>query len=272
MNKLQRIPIGRCRCLAFAAVSFAALLQGSARAQVDQGRAERAGKIFRSIHWQMGPATGAVGDVAEIKVPVAYQFTGRDGAAKLLEATGNPPDPEVVGALMPLNPPVWFLVFTYQDIGHVADDEKNQLAGLQDSLLKVIRDGTEKGNVYRRSKGLPEMSITGWIIPPKYDESSNNLVWAFGGSTREGNEANYDTRILGRTGVMSAKLVASANEINALIPNVKGLLANFQYKPGQKYSEVRAGDKIALSHGQLPRGHARRRRAAGVQGRSISTD
>ncbi len=116
---------------------------------------------------------------------------------------------------------------------------------MADSLLQTIREGTEKGNAYRRSKGVPEMTITGWITPPQYDEVSNNLVWAFGASSKNGQEANYDTRILGRTGVMSVKLVAGAEEIKPAIPTVKAMLTNFQYKPGHRYSEVRAGDKIA---------------------------
>jgi uncharacterized membrane-anchored protein len=224
---------------------FLALLPAAARAQENKAQAERSAKVFRSIQWQMGPTTGSLGDQAELKVPAGYQFTGRDGTAKLLDATGNMPDPEALGALLPLTPPFWFVIFTYQDIGHVSDDEKDKLPGMQDSLLQSIKEGTERGNAFRRGRGLPEMTITGWIVPPKYDETSNDLVWAFGAQSKEGQEANYDTRILGRTGVMSVKLVTDAKEVKAQIPTVKNLLAGFQYKPGHKYSEVRSGDKIA---------------------------
>jgi uncharacterized membrane-anchored protein len=244
-TQLQRLLSGQRRSIVLGAAALIGLLQASATAQTDKARAEQAAKLFQSIKWQVGPTTAAVGEMAEIKVPAGYQFTGREGAAKLLEATGNPPDSDVVGAMLPLTPPIWFATFTYQDIGHVADDEKSQLDGLADSLLQTIRDATEKGNAYRRSKGVPEMTITGWITPPKYDEVSNNLVWAFGASSKNGQEANYDTRILGRTGVMSVKLVAGAEEIKPAIPTVKAMLTNFQYKPGHRYSEVRAGDKIA---------------------------
>ncbi len=85
----------------------------SATAQTDKARAEQAAKLFQSIKWQVGPTTAAVGEMAEIKVPAGYQFTGREGAAKLLEATGNPPDSDVVGAMLPLTPPIWFATFTY---------------------------------------------------------------------------------------------------------------------------------------------------------------
>jgi uncharacterized membrane-anchored protein len=245
METQQRVLISRRGSLVLGAAALIGLLQASATAQTDKARAEQAAKLFQSIKWQVGPVTADVGGVSEIQVPKGYQFTGPAGAAKLLEATGNPPDPSIVGAMIPLTPPIWFLTFDYKDIGHVADDEKSQLPALADSLLETIRKGTEKGNAYRRSKGVPEMTITGWITPPQYDEVSNNLVWAFGASSKDGQEANYDTRILGRTGVMSVKLAAGADELKAAIPTIKGLLTNFQYKPGQKYSEVRAGDKIA---------------------------
>jgi uncharacterized membrane-anchored protein len=248
MRQVRRFECGIWRMSAVAAVLLCVLpvvARGQGKGQDNDPRAERARRLFSQIVWQTGPTKTPVGDVAEMKIPADFQYTGRAGAALLLDATGNPPDPTVVGALMPLQASPWFLLFTYDDIGHVSDDEKSQLPGMQESVLKVIRDGTVQGNAYRRGKGLPEVTITGWIIPPKYDESSNNLVWAFGTDSADGKEANYDTRILGRTGVTSVKLVAPAQGIESVIPTVKGLLTDFQYKPGQKYSEVRAGDKIA---------------------------
>lgn len=38
--------------------------------------------------------------------------------------------------------------------------------------------GTEAQNAERKSRGLPELDITGWIEPPRYDEGSHRLIWS----------------------------------------------------------------------------------------------
>ncbi|MGE3316438.1 MAG: DUF2167 domain-containing protein [Planctomycetaceae bacterium] len=112
--------------------------------------------------------------------------------------------------------------------------------------MSDIRNGTAANNTYRRGKGIPELSIDGWIVPPKFDDSTKNLIWGIKGSDNSGNEfANYDTRILGRGGAMTVKLVTDPTSMNSQIPTVKGLLSGFQFKSGQKYAEWRSGDKIA---------------------------
>ena len=56
---------------------------------------------------------------------------------------------------------------------------------------------------------------------------------------------NFNTRVLGRGGVMSAVLVSSPDGLNESIGEFKDALASFEYLPGQKYAEYKPGDKIA---------------------------
>jgi len=42
------------------------------------------------IDWIDGPVTARLDDVAEIKVPAGYRFTGKEGTKKFLELTQNP--------------------------------------------------------------------------------------------------------------------------------------------------------------------------------------
>jgi hypothetical protein len=42
------------------------------------------------IDWADGPITARLGDIAEIKVPPGYRFTGKEGTRKFLELTHNP--------------------------------------------------------------------------------------------------------------------------------------------------------------------------------------
>jgi hypothetical protein len=56
---------------------------------------------------------------------------------------------------------------------------------------------------------------------------------------------NYNIRLLGRAGVMNAVLVSDPTALENDIRAFKTTLAGFSFDPGERYSEYRAGDKIA---------------------------
>lgn len=201
-------------------------------------------KLYASIEWQEGPTTADIGSNAQITIPEGYQFTGRAGAVAWNQLTQNPPD-STIGILMPTaDDQDWFLAFQFDDVGYVKDDEKADLDA--DAILESLRQGTEQSNQFRRSQGWTAIHIDGWLLPPKYDEQTNNLVWATklhddGG----GSNANHNIRILGRRGVMTATLVASLQEMSQATESTNQLLTQFKFKSGEKYSEFSSGDKIA---------------------------
>ena len=200
-------------------------------------------RLFQSISWQTGPGTAKLGDVAEVAIPAGYRFTDQQGAAAFAELTHNVPNPNEVGLLIPTKNAKWYLSFVYRDVGHVSDDEKAALDA--DAILTSLREGNDRGNEYRRGKGWPELSIVGWISPPAYDQQTHHLVWAIRARSEAHDSANYDIRVLGRTGVMSVQLVTDPKEMNAVLPTVNGLIAAVQFNPGNKYAEWRPGDKVA---------------------------
>ncbi len=56
---------------------------------------------------------------------------------------------------------------------------------------------------------------------------------------------NYNTRILGREGVLSANLVVDPDQLKAIVPTYEKLVTGVAFKPGKNYAAFRAGDKIA---------------------------
>ena len=56
---------------------------------------------------------------------------------------------------------------------------------------------------------------------------------------------NYTSRILGRTGVMSATLVSDTDALNKNTDEFKKVLTGFNYNNGLAYSEFKNGDKLA---------------------------
>ena len=202
------------------------------------------------IEWQDGPSIGKLGDVAQISVPKGYRFTGKAGAQKLLELTQNPSDGNELGALIPIvdkDADIWFSIFEFQDTGYVRDDEKDKLDSA--AMLDSIKKATDQSNKIRAQRGWPAFHVIGWAHAPSYDASTHNLIWALIGASDENGKSqqsvNYSIRLLGRRGIVKADLVLSPDQVTQVFPEFQGLLGEFSFLPGQRYSEWRSGDKVA---------------------------
>ena len=194
------------------------------------------------VKWQKGPSQGDLGTVAQVRVPAGYVFADGKDTRLIMEANHNPVSGRELGFVAPAGED-WFAVFEFDDVGYVRDDEKNSLDA--DALLQSIKAGTDAGNQERLRHGWSTMTIIGWEQKPHYDESSHNLEWAIRGESDGQPVINYNTRLLGRQGVMEVTLVASPTELSETLPKFKTMLAGFDFDSGQRYSEFRAGDKIA---------------------------
>ncbi len=198
--------------------------------------------ILRSIKWDSGPTKVNVGDNAEIEVPEGHLFTGPTGTRKMLELMENPTSGTELGLLTPKTMS-WFLVFEFSALGYVKDADKEELDG--EEILGSIRQGTERSNEQRKKRGWPTIRIVGWQTAPFFDQQTKHLKWCIEGESRGRSIVNYNTRILGREGVMSANLMVAPDKLQQAISAVKTLLGSFAYKEGQRYAEYKPGDKIA---------------------------
>jgi uncharacterized membrane-anchored protein len=90
--------------------------------------------------------------------------------------------------------------------------------------------------------GLPELDVTGWVEPPRYDEGSHRLVWSLKAVDRgapASNEAtvNYNTYALGRDGYFEINLLTGSQHVAADKSKVQKVLASFNYNPGKRYED-----------------------------------
>lgn len=199
-----------------------------------------------AIDWQDGPTLGELGGIAQIRVPSGYRFAGKDGSKRFLELTQNPPSGRELGVIMPAAGPgeeMWFVIFEFNPIGYVKDDERDALDGK--AILESIKRGTARGNEERQKRGWSTMEIIGWQTPPRYDAITNNLTWAVRGSTGGDEVINHSVRLLGRKGVMDVDLVLSTNQVSSIVPKFDKMLSGFTFVPGNRYAEFRQGDRIA---------------------------
>ena len=224
--------MGQFKYVLATAVLFATTL---ATAQ-EQSEAEA---IYASLNWAAGPGTFDVTKKASIDLPAGYDRLSASDTKKLMELMENPSS----GNEYYVGPEDgrWFAVFSYEDTGHVKDDEEIDA----DDLLDSIKEGTKYGNKERRDRGWAEMHIIGWEHEPRYSTSTNRLSWAILAESEGYEIVNYNTRLLGRTGVISATLVAEPEILTTSIGEFEYLLDGFSYKPGDLYAEYKEGDKLA---------------------------
>jgi len=197
---------------------------------------------LKGVKWQKGPSVGQLGTTAEIQVPAGYVFAGAADTRTIMEAYHNPTTGREVGYVSPSGEN-WFAVFEFDAVGYVKDDEKSSLDA--DAMLESIRAGTEASNKERQRRGWPTMTVLGWEQQPRYDETTHNLEWAIKAQSEGLPIVNYNTRLLGRSGVMEVTLVTDPATLAETLPKFKTMLDGFGYTQGHKYAEFRAGDKVA---------------------------
>ncbi|HEY5849318.1 MAG TPA: DUF2167 domain-containing protein [Lysobacter sp.] len=233
----------RKRLFSVLAAMTVALAAGLMPAMAQESSGESGGESdISSLPWQVGPTKGVIAGKAAIDVPAGYAFLGAPGTRKLNEMMHNPTGEGDEYTLAPkdLN---WFSFFSYDDVGYVKDDEKLD----PDDILTSIKEGTEASNAERRERGWETMHIEGWSFKPQYDKNLQLLEWAILAEVQPSRHkvVNYNTRLLGRHGVMEVVLVADPEGLDAAIADFKGLVPGYSFDAGEKYAEYKAGDHVA---------------------------
>jgi uncharacterized membrane-anchored protein len=203
---------------------------------------ETKNSVLDKVKWQQGPSISDLGNEAEIRVPAGYVFANAADTKLLMEAMENIPSDAEVGFIAPQTLE-WFLIFEFSDVGYIRDDEKSSLDA--EAMLKSIKAGNEAANKEKRKRGWETTDIGGWALPPRYNLDTHNLEWATKFSSKEGSTVNWNTRLLGRNGVMSVTLVSSEEKLGEILPEQNKILEGFSYKSGHKYADFKKGDKVA---------------------------
>ena len=199
-------------------------------------------KQIWSLNWHHASQTVPIAGVANIKLPAHTMALGRIDSNKFIQLTGNPPNEDAY--VVSSDDFRWFAIFSFDPSGYVRDDETID----PDSLLEKLRANNEQGIAKRIKLGLTPLHLIGWFIPPHYDLQSKRLEWGtklYAGNDRSELTVNYTTRLLGRTGVMSAMLVSEPDNMDQDVKLFHELLNHFEYVDGQRYAEFRVGDKVA---------------------------
>src|SRR5215470_7270454 len=123
-----------------------------------------------------GPTEIKLIDQAVLKLPDGLMYIPAAESGRLLTAMGNRAGDNLLGLVAsPADDADWFVVMRFFKSGYIKDDDAKEWK--VDEMLENLKEGTEESNKDRRSRGLPEIDVLGWVEAPKYDPSVHRLVW-----------------------------------------------------------------------------------------------
>ena len=193
-------------------------------------------------NWQTS-GTGKLGEHGKIEIPEGFIFlNGVETGEIMTKEFGNLPS-EYEGMIGPESLE-WFVVFEFDEVGYVNDDEKDDLDA--EEILEAIQEGQKAANEERKRRGLDTLTTTGWIVEPNYNPTTNNLEYGFVLESSDGStNINFLTKLLGRHGVMISTLLCGPDELEAILPEYQKTLTGFDFNSGQTYAEYQDGDRVA---------------------------
>ncbi|MGB8507024.1 MAG: DUF2167 domain-containing protein [Pyrinomonadaceae bacterium] len=248
-----------CLCLFIAPVAASAKKgapapkkEAATQAQPSSAKGEMTAEEFESqLKYERGRIV-LPGGIATLNVPDSFRYLAPEQADDILvKAWGNPPGTKTLGMLFPSNTsPLadegWGVVITYNDDGHVDDDDAKSLD--YDDMIKRMKEETAEGNKERTEGGYQPIALIGWAEPPHYESATHKLYWArelsFEGVAQH--TLNYDIRVLGRAGVLSFNAIASMNQLAEIQGGMREVINFADFNSGQRYADFNSGtDKLA---------------------------
>lgn len=209
-----------------------------------------------------GPAHVVLGDnLASIDVPAGFVFANKELAKRYLEATGSSPE-GALGIVLPAETlkktdkeddvNSFLIISRFVESGYVHDKDAKDLKS--DDILKSIKDDTKENNEHRKSMNLPPFYVGDWAEKPKYEKDKHQVVWALQVKDEDSTSApvtciNYNTRILGRKGILSMNLVTSQEKFPENKAKIMDLLNKTEFTKGNTYGEYVEGKDKASGYG-----------------------
>jgi len=183
------------------------------------------------------------GGLASLEVPSAFGYLSPDEASTLLyNVWGNPLGPKPLGVIVPegFDPfadESWAVIITYQDDGHVSDEDADSIDYKE--LLEQMQESARQENSERTKEGYPSIELVGWATPPHYDKPTHKLYWAkdvvFGSGAVH--TLNYNVRVLGKEGVLVLNAVADMNQLAQVEKGMQTVLGFVEFTQGNRYQD-----------------------------------
>jgi uncharacterized membrane-anchored protein len=199
---------------------------------------------FSEIKPLRGPLVAKVGNIAEVYVPEGFSFVEKKDCKEFMEITHNTYSGDELGVMINDAEDARFLIFfEFDEIGYIKDAASEKLDA--DKMWTSMQGSTVRSNKARSKKGWPAIDLVRWEKKPEFNVQTNRLEWAYWLSSENEEFINFNTRMLGRRGVMRVTLVPNSDTLAADINHFNAIMQKFEFQTGNKYAEWVQGDKIA---------------------------
>lgn len=193
-----------------------------------------------------GPCEIKLGsNLATLKLPKDFAYINKEHTQEILKKQASD-DPNSLGLIYSMKKGDEFSVFlSFDETGYVEDTDADQLK--PEEIIEGYKQGTEASNEERKKRGIPALHVVGWETQPKYEKAKHIVVWSLL-AQREGSSeksVNYNTRMLGRKGVLEVNLVCQDKELNKYKEPLNKILDGVSYDSGNRYEDYVKGDKIS---------------------------
>ena len=224
-----------------------------------------ADSVSRAMSYATGKIKPDSGNMM-LDIPDGFKYLNKDQSKFVLtKVWGNPESATdgVVGMIFPqdagpFTDSSYAFVITYSEIGYVKDEDADKIN--YDELLKSIQESEKAENENRVKAGYPAIHMVGWAQTPYYDSKRKVLHWAkelkFGDGA-DGNELNYEIRILGRKGMLSLNAVGKMYDLALVNKNIDKVLNVATFTQGNAYNDFnpKVDNIAAWTIGGLVAGH-----------------
>ncbi len=200
-----------------------------------------------------GPQTLQLGkDLLTVKLPSNYIFVKEEAAKAFMKERGSSPEGLLGLFGSELKDQKWLVICRFEDCGYVNDDDAGKLN--PDEILNSYKEGTKEQNESRKEHGLSPIYVGSWTEKPRYNKDKHQVVWAIQVKEEDRADApvvgvNYNTRILGRRGVLSMNLVTEPDSLEHDKPSVQTLLDSTAFVKGQTYADFQPGKDKSAGYG-----------------------
>ncbi|MCQ8102971.1 DUF2167 domain-containing protein [Methylomonas sp. SURF-2] len=211
-------------------------------------------EFLASLNFQEGKIE-LPGGIAALNLPETFRYLAPDDTERMLsQGWGNPGGYQTLGMILPaaVNPlgmDGWGVIITYEEDGHVNDDDAETID--YDALLSDMREAMNEANRERQDQGYDALTLVGWAEKPTYDKVSHKLYWAkeLASDRASQNTLNYNIRLLGRKGVLVLNAVAGMEQIDTIKAEMQNVVAFSNFTPGNGYTDFNAATDQTAAYG-----------------------
>jgi uncharacterized membrane-anchored protein len=234
-------------------VIFSLLFCASASAQTTESQIT-VEQFLASLKFQEGKIE-LPGGIATLNLPSSFRYLAPNDTERVLtQGWGNPPSRATLGMILPtaVNPLEangWGVIITYEEDGHVNDNDADSID--YDALLKDMQEAMLQESEERKKQGYDGLTLVGWAEKPTYDRVSHKLYWAkeLASDRADQHSLNYNIRVLGRKGVLVLNAVAGINQIDTIKTEMQNVVAFTNFNPGNAYGDFNESTDQVAAYG-----------------------